>query len=328
MENTNEESVPKTAVFVLMARKTLDIGIDLNECNITYESRYHPEKQEDWDCFFRRFEIDIPDGTTYQARIWHWLRPTNADQDPYFVQPLLQHIVLHIKDADIVKARPIHHLQTAKYVSEEKYDGEVELEPSIEGSNLYIPFTRDLELLRATLYISIFPKPSKLTQEKWTTKFTLIQHDLINKPKDFKLEAEGHIFEFNRASLATLSPVFKHMFEECTKGSRLKLDCKAKEIRALCSILNGVAIQPTVDLMEFADKYEIIPLFELSREFLIDNIEEHNMFSMARFANMTNDKELLKKVANSFRIHKGKAVQQFLDDNPECSVNLIKVMME
>ena len=51
------------------------------------------------------------------------------------------------------------------------------------------------------------------------------------------------------------------------------------------------------------------------------------MFEIALIANMVNDDYLMGKVAKFFTMHRGKEVQIFLKNNPDCSARLFQSMM-
>ena len=80
----------------------------------------------------------------------------------------------------------------------------------------------------------------------------------------------------------------------------------------------------TVDLMKFANFYDIQPLVKFCGEHLGSKINKENVFEIALAADLVNDKGLLKEAAQFLTLNPGDYKKNFLKNNPECVVKLFQ----
>ena len=84
-------------------------------------------------------------------------------------------------------------------------------------------------------------------------------------------------------------------------------------------ILVQKSVEPqeiTVDLMKFANFYDIQPLVKFCGEHLGSKINKKNVFEIALAADLANDERLLKKAAQFLMLNPGIDMKNFQKNNP------------
>ena len=185
--------------------------------------------------------------------------------------------------------------------------------------------------MKGSFTITFEPTEIKLLQENVFNSFSLLKLESFKGKNDVKLVAKDQELEFDKSSLAKISPFFKEIFENCPGENKVPMiDSEPQHMQVLKNILDEHLLNPeeiTVGLFKFADKFQIEPLLRICGDHFGKNIEKENMFEIALIANTVNDDYLMGKVAKFFTMNRGDDVLIFLKNNPECSARMFQSMM-
>ena len=90
----------------------------------------------------------------------------------------------------------------------------------------------------------------------------------------------------------------------------------------------------TFEMLLFADKYEIRPLYKLCQDHLCTAITKENVFDVIKAANYTKDEKLIGKSAQfmranlgAFDIEENPEWTKFCKENPECGNKILNLMI-
>ena len=88
-----------------------------------------------------------------------------------------------------------------------------------------------------------------------------------------------------------------------------------------------------VDLMLFANQYDIKPLVDLCRDHLGKSITKENIIDIVDAAFKTDDDKLLKKAINFIRLNVADfkediAWKDYMKSNPDCAAKIMFMLME
>ena len=196
----------------------------------------------------------------------------------------------------------------------------------------------DSKILKGQVYLTFEPAAEKEFEKNLMNYFTFIKYKpTIENQYDIKLEVNGREFEFNRASLSKVSSTFKDMFElsNSTEGNLLIEDACAcvQTIKTFACIMKGSYRNPfykweiTMDLYNFADKYDIQPIAKACLEYFTQTIAKENMCEMAIIANRTDDENFSKNVARFITENSDEDTKKFFQQHPEYNVKLFQSLL-
>ena len=309
-------------VRTISCNKKITVELEVNVDTIEYVPRDNAVNKKFENCFLLNFHIGLFDGTSYAARIWNW--------------DFSKYIYLVVENVKSLTGTASIMVSKNKLISKDCNGCRVNSagirHPDKLVPSLSIEFTGKLEFLKGSFTITFEPTDEKILDENFKNTFNLMELETFKSPKDIKLVVEGREFEFNKACLAGISSFFRDTFENYPGETKIPMiECSVQDVGIFKNILDKKCLkseQITVDLFKFADKFEIQPLLKICRDYFGRNIKKENMFEIALIANMVNDDCLMKKVAYFFSINRGKDVDDFLNNNPNCGLRLFKAMMK
>ena len=123
--------------------------------------------------------------------------------------------------------------------------------------------------------------------------------------------------------LIIYSKVFERMIENRTTKEAMNKSVEIEDfspstIETFKKILFTKDVQAiqkkdiSVELLMFADKYQIIPLFKLCKDHLIKNVNRENLYPLIKSADLLDDEDFIKPIAHYILQNKG----EFEDNNP------------
>ena len=201
--------------------------------------------------------------------------------------------------------------------------------------------TEKIKSIKADITVEFEPKAEVIFKEKFKN---YVNFFLVLKPdengEDFQIVCQEKKFGFNKSILCKISPVFERMltnpgFPEYKNGCTEIKNTNPKTIEAFKNILSLDRIEKeelSVELLVFADQYQIEPLYKLCQEYLCTAISEENLFDVIKAANFI-DEELMSKAAefimksDSFDIQDNPKWDEFCKDNPECGNKILKLVV-
>ena len=201
--------------------------------------------------------------------------------------------------------------------------------------------TEKIKSIKADITVEFEPKAELIFKEKFKN---YVNFFLVLKPdengEDFQIVCQEKKFGFNKSILCKISPVFERMlmnpgFPEYINGCTEIKNTNPKTIEAFKNILSLDRIEKeelSVELLLFADQYQIEPLYKLCQEYLCTAISEENLFEVIKAANLI-DEELMSKAAefimksNSFDIEDNPKWDEFCKENPECGNKILKLVV-
>ena len=158
-------------------------------------------------------------------------------------------------------------------------------------------------------FIDIEFRPTSRVVKKDQIK-GLIYHESLGsetKEQDFAIICQYESFHFNKIHLCSISDVFQKMIEtsdmqEAQSGSVHIEDFSPKTIRAFKRVMfeNDVALDLedlTANLLKFANKYCISPLFKVVANHLSNNLSFENIYDVIEAAYLIDNEELLQSSA-------------------------------
>ena len=168
---------------------------------------------------------------------------------------------------------------------------------------LFCRFEQPALFLEGKITIWYEPAEEKQFEENLSAYFNILKYQPGSgiQQYDIKLVVQYQEFEFNMGCLSKVSSAFREMIENSTVTDRLEIPGESvATIQTFKQLLDGTPIiseQITLDLYEFADKFDIQPLVKACGEYFAQNITRDNMFDLAIIANRVADEHLLKRVA-------------------------------
>ena len=199
--------------------------------------------------------------------------------------------------------------------------------------------------ISGTYYLNL--KVADTFEYKGRPKMGLIQSRISsNVGNTFKIICHGDHFVFDKELLGITSPVFQKMLNGNLHTKEARNNCvtiddfRPNTIRSFKKfIFEDEDIDEdndfTVELMMFCHKYNIEGLYELTREYFMDNIQEENLYELMKSAHFLDDEELLKKISEFIvrnqgdlgMITKDRRYISFKDSHPHCAVKILDLMM-
>ena len=193
--------------------------------------------------------------------------------------------------------------------------------------------------ISATFTITIEVGNGHLLREKFIREFNPLT--LSNNQEQITfICSDGEKVIIEKALLCKISEVFQTMFVNTTTSEsqsnviNLK-DIASKTVMAFKNVLLNDIIDAkdlSVDLLMFADKYDVQPLVRFCLVHLRQNVSKDNFMGIVKAADVIRDQELLKAAAEFASKNVGKFqmesdVQDFNMDNSQCFANIWMIMM-
>lgn len=167
--------------------------------------------------------------------------------------------------------------------------------------------------------------------------FVTIEHS----KEDIQIKCDdGETITFDKHLLCLISDVFRTMLENPntleSQGNIVILKgVTSATIKTFKDILKNSVIKEdnlSVEMLLFADMYNVQPLVKLCQEHLRTRISRENFMDIVKAADVTNDKELLKAAAkfatsNVGTFDQDQEIKDFIKNNAQCFASVWELMM-
>ena len=167
-------------------------------------------------------------------------------------------------------------------------------------------------------------------------KLTLENDAKSGKNDKFIVAVSEQQFEFDKATLCMLSPVFKRMIENPetkeSKNNKVEInDFSSETIKTFQALLNGgeslKTEKITGELLMFADKYDISSLRTFCEDHFV--ITKENTLGFTKAGYLINNEKILKAVAKFFRENKltlDEGWKEFQKNHPEGLMRIMNLL--
>ena len=303
--------------------------------------------------FFKTFKIDSGNGSHYFARMWirDYGQPKQVKLSGYMSKNHQKRLQIDV--ADVQKAKcDINITISEKIVKKIGGDlvhlltlGDKKGSQALASSWYLDDFgTEKFKSFKADITFEFEPSPKMIYREKFKShvnSFLVFKPD--GKGEDFQIVCQGKKYGFNKSNLSNISPVFERMltnpnFKEYKDDFTEIKNTNPKTIEAFKNIMSlDYCIEKeelSVELLTFADKYQIHPLYKLCQEHLCTAISKENLFDVIKAAHYIKDEELMAKSAEfiagnhgTFDIKENPEWKEFCKKNPECGFEILNLMM-
>ena len=310
--------------------------------------------------FVKKIEIDSGNGSNYKGCIciYDWKRPStllvggkttkafkkglgimmaDVQKLDYEMKIVFSETISKKFKASIIGIPTIVDFNNKRFVCEDF----ITLDKVISGK---------IKSIKADITLVFEPSPQLICKQKFLNYvntclvFNVFKEDgKVCEFYDFQIVCQGgEEFGFNRSILCKISPVFERMLANTSlkehKNGRVEIiDTTPKTIKAFQNILSLNYIQMeelTFEMLLFADKYEIRPLYKLCQDHLCTAITKENVFDVIKAANYTKDEKLIGKSAEFMRANLGAFDMEenpewtkFCKENPECGNKILNLMI-
>ena len=204
-----------------------------------------------------------------------------------------------------------------------------------------------IKAINGIIAIEFEPKFLHTLRHKITYKFSALL-EIQNEqdgPEDAEIHCKNEIIPFHKAMLMKVSDVFENMlsnpnFKESQNGIIVIENdeisaTSPKTIRTFKEILYQEIVNNDdldVDLMLFADRYNIKPIVKICSEELYKSIKGENLLKIVDAAYKINDDELLKKAmafvkSNMKKFENDVEWKKFTESNPKRNSKMFRLMM-
>ena len=204
-----------------------------------------------------------------------------------------------------------------------------------------------IKAINGIIAIEFEPKFLHTLRHKIMYKFSTLLEIQNEKegPEDAEIHCKNEIIPFHKTMLMKVSDVFENMltnpnFKESQNGIIVIENdeisaTSPKTIRTFKDILYQEIVNIDdldVDLMLFADRYNIKPIVKICSEELCKSIKEENLLKIVDAAYKINDDELLKKAmafvkSNMKKFENDVEWKKFTESNPKRNSKMFRLMM-
>ena len=208
----------------------------------------------------------------------------------------------------------------------------------VTSSILSYFFSRKLKSFEGILKITFEPNETSDLKHALQLEFSVLK--MPKQPEDFRIICENKEVKFNKAFLCKISDVFAAMIEnphtsESQQGFVVIENVRAETIKRFQKIVckgNVKKEDLNVELLLFADRYNIQPLVKLSKAQIKKSISRENLIDVIRASDALNDDELLKAAVNFVSENKGSfetnpEFMEMMESNPKCSAKMWGMLM-
>ena len=266
------------------------------------------------------FSISVGDGSNYHGKIVFSKTTGNLSCYIYDVKDLTGNISMTISQ------RKTHIAMYNKVLD----IGETQIS---NAKRLYTKVGADyVTFLKGSFTITFEPNEKKIMEEGLINFFSLLKQDQLEGPNDVTLAVQGKNFEFNMSYLAKISTVFKDLSTNCSSGDKkIPITNDVTTVQTMETfqkilVQKSVELQEiTVDLLKFANFYDIQPLVKFCGDHLGSKINTENVLEIAMAADLVDHEELFKKTAYFLKLNP-EIDMNSLKNNPEFGVKLFLAM--
>ena len=200
-----------------------------------------------------------------------------------------------------------------------------------------------IKAIKGKITLAIIPEFGVILKEKLVKNFSKLMDSMLSKEKsdEFQLHCQNEVIIFHKPLLRTISHAFRNMldnphFKETQNGIMTIKETLPETIKAFKRIFYDTIIEEkdlNVDLMLFANQYNIKILVDLCRDKLEKCFTKENIIEIVDAAFKTDDDQLLKKAMNFIQLNiadfkEDSALKDYMKSNPACATKIMFMLME
>ena len=197
-----------------------------------------------------------------------------------------------------------------------------------------------IDNVKGTVTLTFEPFISKTQALKGCLTQDLNYSKLTKEDEDFTIMCKDKPFYFNRMYLSMISPVFERMQGESYIESHHKVlkveDFEPETIQSFKNIIYSKNIDQkdlTPQVLMFADKYDIQPLYKICHRYIMETFSKENYLDRINECQLLNDNQaILTKAAEFIKENLGNfeesaELMEFMEVNPKCWIKITQLMM-
>ena len=200
-----------------------------------------------------------------------------------------------------------------------------------------------IKAIKGTVNIKFVPEIGLILKDRIVTNLGKSLDPMLSKEKsdEFELHCQNEVIIFHKPLLRTISDAFRNMldnphFKETQNGIMTIKETLPETIKAFKRIFYDNIIEEkdlNVDLMLFANQYNIKILVDLCRDKLENYFTKENIIEIVDAAFKTDDEDLLKKAIHFIQLNvedfqKDIAWKDYMKSNPDCSAKIMFMLMK
>ena len=197
---------------------------------------------------------------------------------------------------------------------------------------------KKLKSIKGRLDISFESADNFCLNQVLENEFSILK--MPKQPEDFGIRCEDKEVKFNKAFLCKISDVFAAMIEnprtsESQQGYVIIENMKAEFMKRFKKIVcEGIVTKEdlNVELLVFADRYNIQPLVKLSKSQVEKTVTKENLIDVIKIADALNDDKLLMAAVDFVSDNKGSfendpELLEMMKTNPQCFAKMWGLLM-
>ena len=200
-----------------------------------------------------------------------------------------------------------------------------------------------IKSIKGKVTLKFIPETGMILKERLVKNFSKLMEPIpsMEKSDEFELHCQNEVVIFHKPLLKKISDAFKNMldnsnFKETQNGIMTIKETLPETIKAFKRIFYDKIIEEkdlNVDLMLFANQYDIKPLVDLCTDHLGKSFTKDNVIEIVDAAFKTDDEELLKKAIHFIQLNvedfqKDITWKDYMKSNPDCSAKIMFMLMK
>ena len=200
-----------------------------------------------------------------------------------------------------------------------------------------------IKSIKGKVTLKFIPETGMILKERLVKNFSKLMEPIpsMEKSDEFELHCQNEVVIFHKPLLKKISDAFKNMldnsnFKETQNGIMTIKETLPETIKAFKRIFYDKIIEEkdlNVDLMLFANQYDIKPLVDLCTDHLGKSFTKDNIIEIVDAAFKTDDEELLKKAIHFIQLNvedfqKDITWKDYMKSNPDCSAKIMFMLMK
>ena len=200
-----------------------------------------------------------------------------------------------------------------------------------------------INAIKGQLTLTLMPEIGAILKERLVKNFSKLLDPMLSKEKsdEFQLHCQNEVIIFHKPLLKAISEPFGNLldnpnFKETQNGIMKIKETLPETIKAFKRIFYEKIIEKkdlNLDLMLFANQYDIKPLVDLCRDHLGKSFTKENIIQIVDAAFKIEDGELLKKAINFIRLNvedfqEDVAWKDYMKSNPDCTAKIMFMLMK
>ena len=213
-----------------------------------------------------------------------------------------------------------------------------------ENGNLPASTYHKIKAIKGTVTLTLVPGNGVILKQKLFKNFSkLLDPATLSKEKsdEFEFHCQNEVIIFHKPLLKTISDAFGNMlnnpnFKETQNGVMIIKKTSPVTVQAFKRIFYDNIIEEkdlNIDMLWFANQYDIEPLVDLCRDHLEKSFAKENIIEFVDAAFKTDDEKFLKKIINFIQLNvadfkEDVAWKNYMKSNPDCATKIMFMLME